>query len=340
MASNRAVRELTPDPAPIPRAPPFETPRVPILMIRFAFLLLAAALLVAGGWAAGRAGDAPSSPRQTGPLENASDLDLRITATARGTNAIWMNPGVRNLQPKVFGTVASPLGHEFMIGVPLYDRLDDGAGNWTTTATPTPASNNTTAISDGIATVWCADRTPIDLASFTSTTQDEIRVDVSFIDPFGRRISIQSTQPLPKGPFHEFWGGVGTNQWLHGRTGLGGKLVPQCFGYIITYSLAEIRIDGQLLPGNDKRLLHTMVTHGVRDASNDPGPAGGNGPFLGNDDEVDRDDLEFHVLCPPVRFLPNPQPNTPVVGFPQEFIHLLFEDVTLSGNTIRGVINR
>ena len=309
-------------------------------MTRFALFFAAAVCLVAGGWAIGHSGTAaPQLP--AGPLESISDLDLSITATATATNAIWISPGVRNLQPSVFGTVAAPLGHEFMIGIPLYDRLDDGAGNWTTTATPTPASNNTTQLGpNATATVWAHARTPIDLLTFGSTTQDEIRVDVSFVDPYGRRISIQSTECLPKGPFHEFWGGVAMNHILHGRTGLGGKIVPETFGYIITFSLAKILIDGQLLPGNDKRILHTMITHGVRDANNDPGLAGGNGPFLGTDAEVDREDLEFHVMMPPVRFLPNPQPNVPVVGFPQEFIHVLFEDVTLSGNTIRGVINR
>ncbi|MAG57821.1 MAG: hypothetical protein CMJ83_16175 [Planctomycetes bacterium] len=252
-----------------------------------------------------------------------------------------MYPGVRNLQPRAFGSVNEPWGSEFFIGVPLYDRIDDGQGNWTTTALPTMASNVTTPLND---TSECRlvvrDRTPLDLNTFTSATQDEVSVSLKFIDPFGRKIAIRSTQPLPKGPFHEFFGGVVTNHILHGRTGLGGKLPPQVFCYIATWSLAEVTIDGQLLPNNDKRLLHTMVTQGIRDPGNDPGPAGGNGPFMGRDDEVDKEDLELHVVLPPVRFVPTPQPNTPVVGFPQEFVHLVFENVELSGTSLNGTIRR
>ena len=301
-------------------------------------MALVTVCLVAAGWAAGHAAEAPQQPG--GTLESISDRDLFVTSRARATDGLWLHPGIRNLDSKVFGDVNTPHGDEFMIGVPLYNRLDDGSGNWTTTATPGHASNNTTALTSGVARVRVTDRTPIDLLTFTSPTKDTLDITIEFEDPFGRQILIQSTEPLPKGPFHEFWGGVGTNQIMHGRTGLGGKAMPQCFAYIITYSLAEVRIDGQLLPGNDKRLLHTMITHGVRDANNSPGAAGGNGPFLGTDAEVDREDLEFHVVLPEVRFDPTPQPNTPLVGFPQEFIHPLFENVRLRGNTIRGVINR
>lgn len=303
-------------------------------------LLLVVAIAVVTGWAVGRLGRGVTSP-PVGTLENLSDADLHITYTGRATNGIWMHPGVRNLDPAVFGTVANPTGAEFMIGVPIYERLDDGNGNWTTTATPTMASNVTSQLNDeAFARIWAVDRTPVDLQTFTSPTQDQLRIDVEFIDPWGRKIEIRSKKPLPKGPFHEFWGGVGSNQIMHGRTGLGGKMVPQAFAYGISYSLATIYIDGQVLPGNDNRLLHTMITHGFRDPANDPGPAGGNGPFMGSQSDVDRGDLEFHVACPPVRFLPNPLPNSPVVGFPQGFIHLLFEDVVLSGNTITGVLRR
>ncbi len=304
-----------------------------------------AALLLCGtciaAWALDVAGSNPSTATGQTSLENISDNDLHISYSGTATNGVWIHPGLRNLDPVAFGTVGDPRGAEFMIGVPLYDRLDDGNGNWTTTATPTPASNNTTQLSDdATVSIWCEDRTPVDLQTFTSPTKDRLRIEVVFTDPYGRKIEIRSTKPLPKGPFHEFWGGVGSNHIMHGRTGLGGKLMPQVFAYGLTFSLASILIDGQLLPGNDNRLVHTMITQGVRDASNDPGAAGGSGPFLGNQTEVDREDLEIHVVCPPVRFIPGPQPNAPVVGFPQEFIHLLFEDVVLSGNTINGVLRR
>ena len=270
-----------------------------------------------------------------------SDMDLDTKARATGANAIWIQPGVRNLDPVTFGTVQEPLGTEFFIGVPLYNRLDDGAGNWTTTALPTEASNNTLPLaSDAECRISVHDRTPTDLPSFGATSQDRVSIFCRFTDPFGRLIEITSRQPLPRGPFHEFFGGVATNIFLHGRTGLGGKLPPQVFTYIATWSLGEIKIDGQLLPGNDNRLIHTMVTQGVRDATNNPGNAGGTGPFLGTTAEVDHNDLELHLVLPPVRFMPGPLPNRPVVGFGQEFVHLVFEDVTLQGSAINGTLSR
>lgn len=308
-------------------------------------LVMVCLLAVGAGWVLNTRAAPPApglTPERLGlqlPPVNVGDLDLAVTARARANTGVWLYPGVSNLQPKVFGTVAEPLGEEFAIGVPLYDRLDDGQGNWTTTALPGIASNVTAPIV-GVARVRVRDRTPVDLASFTDATQDQLDCRITFQDPFGRQIEVTSTQPLPKGPFHEFFGGVATNVFLHGRTGCGAKLLPQTFAYLATWSLAEVRIDGTLLPGNDNRLLHTMITHGIRDPNNDPGVAGGNGPFLGTDAEVDRNDLEFHMVLPPVRFLPNPQPNTPVVGFPQDFVHLIFENVRLSGSSLNGVIQR
>ena len=303
-----------------------------------ALLLLTAAVL--GGWGSQVA---VSTSHQEIDTVFASDLDLDMRRKAEARNAIWMHPGPRNLDAAVFGTVANPLGTEFMIGVPLYDRLDDGQGNWTTTALPNFRSNNTSALgSDAVAEVTVRDRTPVDLPSFTSVTYDEIDLTIKFTDPFGRLLEVTCNKALPKGPFHEFFGGVGTNLIQHGRTGLGGKQAPQVFSYISLYGLAQLTIDGALLPGNDRRLIHVMVTQGIRDANNDPGSAGGNGPFMGTNTEVNRDDLELHMVLPSIRFMPSgmPQPNSPVVGVGQEYIHVLFEDVTLSGTGLKGVIRR
>ena len=161
--------------------------------------------------------------------------------------------------------------------------------------------------------------------------------EIHAIGPGGLVVDIHGDETLPKGPFHEFFGGVGTNLIQHGRTGLGGKLIPQVFIYVSVYVKGEVRVGGQLLPGNDEQLIRVMVTEGLRDAANAPGPAGGNGPFMGNNAEVDRDDLELHVLVPGVRFLPNPLPSQPIFGVGQDFVHLLFEDVQLQGSTINGV---
>lgn len=294
------------------------------------------------GWYAGNSAASTTDPLPA-PVAaggNSSIQDLNTWVRSEASDGIWIYPGVRNLDPFAFGNVGQPRGFQLMIGVPTYNRLDDGQGNWTTTALATPASNITAPITKGEARIEAWDRTPRDAATFTSPTADEIDFRCTFTDPFGRQIEIICDEPLPKGPFHEFFGGVGTNTILHGRTGIGGKLVPQCFGYLATWGRGVIKIDGQLLPGNDNRLIHVMVVEGVRDAGNDPGVAGGTGPFLGKQSEVDRNDLELHVLLPDVRFVPNPVPNSPVFGFGQGFIHVMFENVLIAGSAINGVLHR
>lgn len=285
----------------------------------------------------------PTSPPAPSPVAPSSvslgDLNVRFTATAE--HAHWHHPGVRNLDPAVFGTVDNPLGTEFSFGVPLYDRNDDGQGNWTTTALPVAESNNATHL-PGLhtASLRVLDRTPTDQPSYTSPTMDELSFECSVVDPFGRQITIRANQALPKGPFTPFFGGVGTNTLVHGQTGIGSKLTPRTFAYCLIYAKGEVLIDGQLLPGNDQRLIHVMVCQGTADDTYSPGAAGGTGPYTGSNDEVDPDDLELHVHVPPTRFTPNPVANSPVVGVGTEWIHLMFEEVTMRGSTINGTITR
>jgi hypothetical protein len=281
----------------------------------------------------------PKVPAAGSPVP-ASLGDLNVWVSAQAHHAHWHHPGVRNLDPEVFGTVADPLGTEFLIGVPLYDRLDDGQGNWTTTALPVAESNVATHLPHGRASLRAIDRTPTDQATLTSPTLDQVAFHCEILDPWGRTLEIRASTPVPRGSVSPFFGGVGTNCLVHGQTGIGTKLMPRVFAYCIVYAKGEVLIDGQLLPGNDHRLVHVMVTHGTSDDTFAPGPAGGIGPFLGSNAEVDIEDLELHVSLPPIRLLPHPVPNSPVVGIGQEFIHLMFEDVELRGSSIDGVLVR
>ncbi len=157
-----------------------------------------------------------------------SDQDLDVRASARATNGYWFHAGRRNLDPRVFGTVVAPFGTNPVAGVPLDKRLSDGQGNWTTTAAAIPVSNVTSALEPGsFASVSVRDRTPTDRPSFSSTTYDEVELEVVAITAEGLRVEITANTPLPRGPHHEFFGGVGTNVVQHGRTGIGIKLVPR-----------------------------------------------------------------------------------------------------------------
>lgn len=269
------------------------------------------------------------------------ESDLSMWSRAHAHHVHWHFPGVRELEPAIFGTVANPMGFEFGIGVPIYDRLDDGLGNWTTSAVTVADSNNGIHLmGPGEAKLHTVDRTPIDPPTYTSPTNDEVTFYCAFEDPWGRMITIRAGTPAPKGPYSPFFGGVGTNLLVHGQTGIGAKTMPRVFAYVVVYAIGEVRIDGILIPGNDQRLVHVMVTHGAYSDNNPPGLAGGTGPFLCNNNGVNPNDLEMHVSLPPTRMLPHPVANSPVLGMGQEFLHIMFEDIELEGSTINGVIVR
>jgi len=81
--------------------------------------LLALGVSFLGGWMAGVSSGpeaaAPAPPVTT----NASDLDLDVWARASAVNGVWIHPGLRNLDPAVFGTVAMLLRTKRRFGVPL-----------------------------------------------------------------------------------------------------------------------------------------------------------------------------------------------------------------------------
>lgn len=300
---------------------------------------------LAGAWLGTRstlpdAGPEPVSAPVARPARPsfACDQDLDVKVHAVGHHGHWHFPGVRNLEPAIFGTVANPIGFDFGIGVPLYDRLDDGQGNWTTTALPTMDSNEAAHLGGEIV-INARDVSPVDQPTYTGTTYDEITIRASITDPWGRLVTVRADTPLPKGPYYPFWGGVGTNAIVHGGTGLGSRTLPRTFAYLTAYAVGEVRINGQLLPGNDKRMVHVMVTHAVAGDFNNPGPAGGSGPYIGTNAEVDPNDLEIHLALPPTRFVPNPVANSPIAGI-GDFLHIMFQDVHLEGSSIQGAIDR
>lgn len=67
----------------------------------------------------------------------------RVEASSVGTDVRWILPGLRALDPAIFGTPDQPLGFEPDTGLPLEMRLvsEDGTA-YTTTAGPTPFSDN------------------------------------------------------------------------------------------------------------------------------------------------------------------------------------------------------
>jgi len=150
------------------------------------------------------------------------------TVSASGNGALWVLPGPRRLDPKVFGTPQQPLGMEPGVGVPLENRMTNEDGTaWTTTKNPTPFGDKAAGIK-GDFSLTAVDATSVD----GDTTDDQVNFTANFTGPDGKEYTIKVDRVLNRGPFHTFLGGVGTNFVHHGRTGIGFKMMPQVFAYL------------------------------------------------------------------------------------------------------------
>jgi hypothetical protein len=165
----------------------------------------------------------------------------------------------------------------------------------------------------------------------SSSTRDEIGAEFEFTSPDGEHsYRVVMNRALPQIPDHENFGGVGLNVVQHGRTGIGTKLEPQAMAFITFWGVASLYRDGELVA--DDRFVHFMVTERVRDPQGDYS--------LGFDDDVIHNEVQGHLILPPVAVTADGPIARPVeTGFElpngqdQPFIHVMFENITkLKGN--------
>jgi hypothetical protein len=238
----------------------------------------------------------------------------------------WILPGPRRLDPNIFGTPDQPLGFEEGVGVPLDDRntTPDGTA-YTTTKSPTPFSDNWAQIT-GRGEAVVLDRT----ARAGDSTRDRIHDVYTFTSPDGaHRYRVETTRPLSRLPDHENFGGVGLNVAMHGRTGIGTKLMPQFISFITYWGVADLYVDGQKV-AND-RFVHVMTAERSRDIEGDYS--------LGFDEDVDPNSVHTHLILPPIRVTDQGPVDSPVPtgftlpnGMEQPFLHIMYEQV----NELRG----
>jgi len=242
------------------------------------------------------------------------------TVSASGTGVLWVLPGLRRLDPNIFGTPQQPLGFEPGVGVPLGNRLTNEDGSaYTTTKNPTPFGDKAITTS-GDFSLKVVDATSND----GPATDDQVTFTSAFAGPDGKEYTIKVDRVLNSGPNHTFLGGVGTNFVHHGRTGIGFKMMPQLFAYVAFWGVAELSIDGEVVASN--RFIHAMLTENVRDELYN----------LTFDEGADASRLQFHVFLPPLEVTPQgPRPSPVPTGFilpngnEQPFLHINFESVTL-----------
>jgi hypothetical protein len=257
--------------------------------------------------------------------ENAPPLaGGNVNIQAKGFGDVrWILPGLRKLDPKVFGTPAAPLGFEPDVGVPIAMRLTNAdATAWTTTKLPTPFSDNFAMIS-GDYNLKAVDKTAFD----DPDSKDTVKFSAHFSSPDkSNTYKLTINKTISVGPDHAVMGGVGTNFIHHGMTGIGTKLMPTSPTYVAFWGIGTLQVNGTEVANN--RLVHLMTTCRVRNAEYK----------LVFDDDVDCTKMHTHLMLPNVAVTSSGPVTSPVPtgfilpnGVEQPFLHIMFENIEVSG---------
>ncbi|MCE7733986.1 MAG: hypothetical protein GPJ54_03850 [Candidatus Heimdallarchaeota archaeon] len=247
------------------------------------------------------------------------EVTVSVTAISKQANeSIWMLPGPRSLDPALFGTPADPLKTNWL-PVSMRNTTQDGTA-FTTTAGMTPFSNNTKSITGNLS-LSVKDVTELD----SMTSLDEASVDVNFTGPMGiNTYRIVLKQLLPVGPDHRFFGGVGSNIYMHGETEIGTPLMPASISYVTLWGVADLYINDSLV--DSMRVLHIMVSQRMRT------PDFQLGFGVANPDEI-----EIHVIMPNTKVNMTTGPFDDAVptqftlpnGMDQPFLHVNFYNMVI-----------
>lgn len=240
-----------------------------------------------------------------------------------GGDVRWILPGLRKLDPTLFGTPIAPLGFEPDVGVPIAARMKNADGSaWTTTAMPTPFSDKYKMIT-GKFKLKVKDKSIYD----SPLSKDKVQLTATFSSPDGANYyKLTVNKVIPVGRQHPFLGGVGTNFVQHGMTGIGTKLMPTAFTYVAFWGIGRLEVNGVEVANN--RVVHMMTTCAVRDADYK----------LVFDKDVDCSKLQTHLLLPNIAVTATGPVMSPVPtgfilpsGMEQPFMHIMFADNTVSG---------
>lgn len=256
------------------------------------------------------------------------DAPNRVGMKAReGGDVRWILPGLRELDPAIFGTPDDPQRTELL---PVAMRAVTGDGRYVagkpdpnggpSTPMPTPFSDNWAPVG-GEARIRVKDVTSVAGA----TTRDRIHADFEFTSPAGDEYRVVVKKALPEIPDHENFGGVGVNALQHGATGIGTPLMPQVMSLIAFWGEADLYVNGVLQEG--KRFVHFMLSERVRDD---------NYNLVFNDGVNPEGPLQAHLILPPVAVTENGPVASPVPtgftlpnGAEQPFLHIMYETVKI-----------
>ena len=131
---------------------------------------------------------------------------------------------------------------------------------------------------------------------------------------------------IPVGPDHPFLGGVVVDDFLHGKSSIGTRLMPTLYSYGSYWGVGELYINDELVSGN--RIVHIMVTEDVRDENY----------RLMIDSELPHQGVHTHLILPNLVATPEGPKEEPVPtmfilpnDMEQPFLHIMFENTELEG---------
>jgi len=187
-----------------------------------------------------------------------------------------------------------------MTPTPFSNRIAVGAGSYSLTVRDVDAEDSTDSMD------------AVDNFSLSFTLDDGTTYTADAINIIHK--------PLGAGD-HSFMGGVGIDTIMHGDTGLGTALMPKMLAYITLWGMVDLKDEsGTVVASN--RIIHLMVASRARTSDLE----------LITDTATDATDhsptmVETHIILPPVNMAGE---MDPIPGTRHGFLHLMFEQVTLS----------
>lgn len=246
--------------------------------------------------------------------------------------------GIRDLPAPYDETVAELVQKvPIVAGLPMEARAtNEDNTSFTQTKMGTPVSDEGKIV-DGSFEMTLHDRTPWDLPTKfddPTDTPDAVEAQASFTDPDGNEYMLE-VDHLRQWVFQENGGGVVTNGFIHGNTGIDSPLFPRAFTYGAFWGIGTVSVNGEVV--NEDQWIHFMTTQIVRDA--DYRLAVQDDLPLDLDDTIAGQPHHTHVIVRPIKETSDGPAFSPVnTAFElkenktQPFIHAMFEqDRILSG---------
>lgn len=185
---------------------------------------------------------------------------------------------------------------------------------------PTPFSNRVAAAA-GSYEMKVNDVTEDD----TELSNDEVELfNLTFKRQNGQTFTVDNIDVIHKAEGtgdHTFFGGVGIDKLMHGDTGIGNMLMPKMTSYITVWGIADLKNgNGEIIAAD--RFVHIMTGSRVRDENLQL--VNGASEDLS---DYSPDKIETHIMFPP---LDTEENASPVPGTGHGFLHIMFEEVSLS----------